>query len=226
MKTKSAATKTSLKIMLTLSIAFTSIFNSCKKDTLIFVKPKLKESVDDTTKTTTPPTNQMGFTHFIGERFGGGIVYHLWKDSSAAEHGLIVTILDQSNSQFWSNVDLNGIGWAAQYTGDGLSNSNAIISQNGHTNSAAKMCLDLVLEGQSDWYLPSYDEFDLLGQNRLNVNKKLESINGANVLLNETLYWTSTERDYKKAWSYSFGNNFNGDTFKSDYQYVRAIRSF
>ena len=71
-----------------------------------------------------------------------------------------------------------------------------------------------------------YDEFDLLGQNRLNVNKKLESINGANVLLNETLYWTSTERDYKKAWSYSFGNNFNGDTFKSDYQYVRAIRSF
>ncbi len=224
MKTKSAATETSLKIMLTLFIAFTLILNSCKKDILIFVVPAVNESVDDTT--TNIPTNQMGFTHFIGERFGGGIVYHLWKDSLAVEHGLIVTITNQSNSQVWSNVDLNGIGWAAQYTGDGLSNSNAIISQNGHINSAAKICLDLVLEGQSDWYLPSYDEFDLLGQNRLNVNKKLASINGANVLLNETLYWTSTERDYKKAWSYSFGNNFNGDTFKNDYQYVRAIRSF
>lgn len=226
MKTKSAAKETSLKIVFILLIAFTSIFNACKKDTLIFVKPALKENLDDTTKTTAPPTNQMGFTHFIGERFGGGIVYHLWKDSSAVEHGLIVSIIDQSNSHVWSNVDLNSIGWLAQFTGDGLRNCNAIVIQNGHTYSAAKICLDLELDGQSDWYLPSYDEFDLLAQNRFHVNKKLETINGANILMNESIYWTSTERDYRKAWSYSFGNYFNGETYKSSYQYVRAIRSF
>jgi hypothetical protein len=36
--------------------------------------------------------------------------------------------------------------------------SNAIVGQEGLTNSAAALCLNSTNGGQSDWYLPSRDE--------------------------------------------------------------------
>jgi len=46
---------------------------------------------------------------------------------------------------YWSNIDDTEIGVVAQNTliGSGVANCNAIIAQIGHTNSAAKYCLDL-----------------------------------------------------------------------------------
>ena len=32
------------------------------------------------------------FTHYIGEEFGGGVIFHLWKDAQGIEHGLIVSL--------------------------------------------------------------------------------------------------------------------------------------
>jgi hypothetical protein len=29
------------------------------------------------------------FTHSIGEKFGGGVIFHVWKDDQGIEHGLI-----------------------------------------------------------------------------------------------------------------------------------------
>ena len=43
-----------------------------------------------------------GFTHYIGEEFGGGIVFHLWKDSSGIEHGLIVSKSETTSE--WQTV--------------------------------------------------------------------------------------------------------------------------
>lgn len=60
----------------------------------------------------------------------------------------------------------------------------AIVAQNGHTNSAAKLCLDWSDSGQSDWYLPASDELAKLWQLRFNVNKTLESISGADFAFN------------------------------------------
>jgi hypothetical protein len=34
------------------------------------------------------------FKHYIGEEFGGGVIFHLWKDSKGIEHGLIVDLND------------------------------------------------------------------------------------------------------------------------------------
>ena len=34
--------------------------------------------------------SQAGFEHYIGEIFGGGIIYYLWKDLQGIEHGLII----------------------------------------------------------------------------------------------------------------------------------------
>jgi hypothetical protein len=167
-----------------------------------------------------------GFTHYIGEEFGGGVIFHLWKDNLGVEHGLVVALNNQSTSQTWSNVTGTQIGATAQSSWNGLTNSNAIVAQNGHTSSAAKLCVDLVSGGQSDWYLPSVDELSLLWHNRFNVNKTLSTIGGASILPFFDVFWTSSEYLALNAWYFNFGNGYAINIAKSTAFYVRAIRAF
>ena len=166
------------------------------------------------------------FTHYIGEAFGGGVIFHLWKDAQGVEHGLIVDKTDLSTSQFWSNVTTTLIGFTAQSSLFGLSNSSAIVGQAGHTSSAAALCLNSTNGGQSDWYLPSIDELSLLWHSRFNVNKSFLTIGGATFLPISAGYWSSTENSTNNAW---FFYGYNGDasiSFKSNPNYVRAVRAF
>lgn len=167
-----------------------------------------------------------GFTHYIGEEFGGGVIFHLWKDNLGVEHGLIVALNNQSTSQTWSNITATQIGATAQSSWNGLTNSNAIVAQNGHTSSAAKLCVDLVSGGQSDWYLPSVDEISLLWHNRFNVNKTLSTIGGASIIPFFDVFWTSSEYLALNAWYFNFGNGYAINIVKSTALYVRAIRAF
>jgi len=166
------------------------------------------------------------FTHYIGEAFGGGVIFHLWKDAQGVEHGLIVDKTDLSTSQAWSNVSSTLIGASAQSSWDGLSNSNAIVGQAGHTSSASALCLNSTNGGQSDWYLPSIDELSLLWHNRFNVNKSLSSITGATVLPFSAYYWSSTEFDYNLAWYFFFNDGLAYPNYKNYSYYVRAVRAF
>jgi hypothetical protein len=52
-----------------------------------------------------PPGPQLpgSFEHYIGEHFGGGIIFFLWKDSLGEEHGLVVDIYDLLNNAAWNN---------------------------------------------------------------------------------------------------------------------------
>ena len=165
------------------------------------------------------------FTHYIGEQFGGGVIFHLWKDNAGVEHGLIVDLVDQG-PMIWSNTNSSAYDTSANNKWDGLINSNGIINQEGHTNSAAKFCLDLVSNGKNDWYLPSIGELSLLGDNIFNVNKTLSSINGSQVL--ESLYWSSTNSTGYNAstiFSIAFNRSFSSLAKSSDI-YFRAIRRF
>jgi hypothetical protein len=137
-----------------------------------------------------------------------------------------VALTDQSTTQAWSNVSSTLIGATAQSSWDGLSNSNAIVGQAGHTSSAAKLCLDLVSGGQSDWYLPAIDELRLLWHNRFNVNKSLSTIGGATVLPVNANYWSSSESLNNVAWYFNFGNGLANNLNKSNPNYVRAVRAF
>ena len=167
-----------------------------------------------------------GFTHYIGEEFGGGVIFHLWKDNAGIEHGLIVDKTNLSTAQVWSNIDATLIGSLAQSSWDGLSNSNAIVSQGGHTSSAAALCLNSTNGAQSDWYLPSIDEISLLWHSRFNVNKSLSAIGGATVLPNSAFYWSSSESDDYYAWSFYFYTGNAGNANKLTTFYVRAVRAF
>ena len=165
-------------------------------------------------------------THYIGEEFGGGVIFHLWKDNAGVEHGLIVDKTDLSTSQVWSNIDLTLIGPSAQSSWDGLSNSNAIVAQAGHTNSAAALCLNSTNGAQSDWYLPSIDELSLLWHSRFNVNKSLSAIGGATVLPRTGFYWSSTEIFNRDAWNFHFDDGAANYSGKNLTFYVRAVRAF
>jgi len=167
-----------------------------------------------------------GFTHYIGEEFGGGVIFHLWKDALGVEHGLIIDKTDLSTAQVWSNIDAILIGSSAQSNWDGLSNSNAIFGQAGHTSSASALCLNSTIGGQSDWYLPSIQELNMLWNNYYTVARSLTQISGATQL--QAAYWSSTEFGYDSyAWTFSFNNgSASYGTNKGFAHYVRAVRAF
>ncbi|MFM8840694.1 MAG: hypothetical protein ACKOFB_06315, partial [bacterium] len=172
---------------------------------------------------------------FIGEYYGGGVIFHLWKDAQGIEHGLVVATSDL-NQTTWSNVTNVLIGNTAQSRFDGLSNSNAIVNQGGHSNSAAKLCLDYVSNGFDDWYLPAVEQLGILWTNRFIVNNTLSSIQGSGQLYIGNLegspnfyYFSSTERDNDDVWMFEFAIGkpyyaINGSKWYT--QNVRAIRSF
>jgi hypothetical protein len=99
--------------------------------------------------------------------------------------------------------------------GYGLGNTNFIVNNIGNGNYAAKLCYDLVLNGYSDWYLPSKDELYKLYINRTAIGGFATAI-----------YWSSSEPNYNQAWSQDFynGNQSNGP--KNYTNYVRAVRAF
>ncbi len=167
------------------------------------------------------------FTHFIGEHFGGGVIFHLWKDTLGIEHGLIIDKRDLSHGQVWSNNTTILIGPTSQSIWDGLSNSNAIVGQAGHTNSAADLCLGSTNGLQSDWYLPSIQELNMLRKNYYLVDRSLSQITGATRLAFN--YWSSTEYSAGRALSLAdvYGADFMiFSSDKNDPLFVRAIRAF
>ena len=133
--------------------------------------------------------------HYIGELYGGGVVF--WVDQTGS-HGLICSMVDLSTSQEWSNIASTFIGATAQSNWDGLSNSNAIVSQSGHTGSAAKLCLDYTNTDYgtgvyNDWYLPASDQLSLLFIAKYQVHKTLESDGNSSTTALMEAYWTSSE---------------------------------
>ena len=177
--------------------------------------------------------NSGSFAHYIGEEFGGGVIFHLWKDAKGQEHGLVVDKTDLNISYEWSDISDVEIGQAAQSNREGLINSNAIVNQMGHSKSAAKLCLDLISAGENDWYLPSKQEMYLLWNNYFTVSNSLSQISGSSQLSYKEFksYWTSSEFNKTMAWSFDFekgtGVYFdNGNTSKNSKNYVRAIRAF
>ena len=171
------------------------------------------------------PTTPGTFTHYIGEQFGGGVIFHLWIDAQGIEHGLIVDKVDLSSSQTWSNITTILLGPTAQSSWDGLNNSNAIILQLGHTNSAAELCLNSTNAGQNDWYLPSIQELNMLWNNYYTVARSLSQISNANQL-SYAIYWSSVENNATTALNFDFRFGYPYDYGKSVLNYVRAIRAF
>lgn len=176
---------------------------------------------------TAESVNGYGNSHYVGELYGGGVVF--WVDHNA-EHGLILSMVTLSTNQAWSNVTSTLIGTTNDW--DGITNTTSITGQSGHTSSAANLCEDYTNADYgsgtfSDWYLPSIAELNHLWNNFYEVQKALTNDGNASTMpLIKNPYWSSTESELSMAWTFHllYGSPYGYP--KSAPYYVRAVRAF
>ena len=104
------------------------------------------------------------FKHYLGEDFGGGIIFNIYKGSDGKEHGLIVAKTE--TLVIWNNTDTI---LGANSTFDGVYNT-AKMGAGG--NSPAFNYVTSLGQG---WYIPAIDELVILYQSRFYVNKALKA---------------------------------------------------
>jgi len=151
----------------------------------------------------------------LGQSYQGGKIAYIDK---TGKHGLIAAPSDQIAGIQWDNGTFPNdhvTGATGTAIGTGQANTAAIVKAQGPGNSAAKLCDDLVLNGYSDWYLPSRDEL-----NQLYLN---QTVVGGFAYLD---YWSSSEYDSNYALGQSFGSGYPYSFSKSETLAVRAVRAF
>lgn len=170
------------------------------------------------------PASGSSNAHFVGESYGGGVVFYTWDNGA---HGLIVSLTDQCCNG--STIGKFSAGTATNtlaYNGSGgasTSNQTAFTTITGGGVGAGKKNTLLILASQGlgngvkyaaryaneysilsdgilydDWYLGSVDEYHLLANNYPQVlaNNSFTPLNGPN-----KDYWTSTEINLNEAFT-------------------------
>lgn len=152
----------------------------------------------------------------IGVLGFGGVVAYLFQpgDSgyvSGQSHGLIMTTEYLGSANWGCQGKLIG---TSLKIGSGASNTSAILKACFAVDIAARICDDLVLNGYSDWYLPSWEELEVISYN----NKLIGQPNG--------IYLSSYERDLNNAVGVDFYKGVGINLPKSSSTGVCAVRAF
>jgi hypothetical protein len=186
------------------------------------------------------PVSAGSFVHWIGEKYEGGTIAHLWKDNLGVEHGLILcenNVVMQtggtpqpqgpffpSPNQLWPSFPTG----APLSETDGAANTSAIVTQFGSTNPyyAAYACDQLVYGGKSDWYLPSLYEMIAIRQNAFAINLAIQALGSGNLINAEYFYWTSTIYNSSSAMLVGGFYYLSSWGAINSQNYVRAIRKF
>ena len=189
-------------------------------------------STSTTTTTTIPKTSSTmaSVSYKVGDTGpGGGIIFYKdlarpvgsqyfeaacagWSDGICGGDD----IADPQPAWGCRGVALSGADGSA--IGDGKQNTADIVKECKEARIAALLADDLILGGQSDWYLPSKDEL-----NQMYLQKS--AVGG----LASWAYWTSTEfgRESKLGAVYQvFSNGVHSALLKSSVSRVRPVRSF
>jgi hypothetical protein len=170
------------------------------------------DTLFDNPTASTTYTFTMTPSFYIGENYGGGIIFYI---DSTGLHGLISATSDQSTYKAPWGCQGTLIGGTGTAIGTGDANTEAIVAGCPTIGIAAQICDTLVLNGYSDWFLPSKDEL-----NQMYIQKNLINMNNTNE------YWSSSEYDATRAWCQIFLNGVQGTCLKDDLCCVRAVRAF
>ena len=164
--------------------------------------------------------NEVSFTTLsVGQAGpGGGIVFFNKGNSTSSWQYLETATSDQSTGLAWGCTGLS-IPGTQLAVGSGEANTSLIVAGCNEASFPAKICDNLSLGGQTDWFLPSSDELNLMYKN-------LHTNNQGN--FSDSYYWSSTEDGASHAGSLSLisGHAGNGSMPKHLTLYVRAVRAF
>ncbi len=148
----------------------------------------------------------------IGDYYAGGIIFYI---NATGEHGLIMTPNDLNTGEPWGCYGTFITAWD-EGIGGGQPNTSKIVNNCG-TGTAAQICDALVLNGYSDWYLPSKGELYAMY-----VNSFVYGLSG--------IYWSSTEDNFQGVWIMAWTLDSDGNFVSYDRNItninVRAIRTF
>ena len=159
--------------------------------------------------------------HFIGESYGGGIVFYVYDNG---QHGLIAATADQNGGAAirWYGGTNTNTRARADGVGAGLKNTAIIIANQGPVDGnafAATVCNEysVTVGGVTydDWYLPSKHELNLLYLQKTVVGG-----------FSSNYYWSSSEFGNSNA---RFQDFFSGSQYfatKPNPFRVRAVRAF
>jgi hypothetical protein len=155
----------------------------------------------------------------VGQIHGGGIIFYV---DSTGQHGLIASL-----------EDLGAYPWGCSGTlidstsidiGAGLDNSNRIALNCFSTDTTAAIaCLNVIINGYGDWYLPTLQDMQVIKDNL--YDKSYTQYFGTS----EGSYWTSSEINGTEANAFQL---FTGGQFgtsvplKSQLRMVHPVRTF
>jgi hypothetical protein len=188
---------------------FTSTLTGLMPSTTYYVRAYATNSVG------TAYGNEVTFTTpllSIGMSYAGGIVFDL---DSSGQHGLVCAPSDQG-AYPWGcyGTDIPNTSTAV---GTGATSTANIVAGCAQRPIAASVCADLVLNGYSDWYLPSTGELQFM-YSRLH----LQGLGG----FGGPQYWSSSQLNPYTAWFVYFGNGVVNYNYKYNNAQVRAVRAF
>jgi len=147
----------------------------------------------------------------------------LWATSTYSSADILTITNDAS-----AYNDVLGIGL-------GYKNSLAIVGQGNDTTTAAGAARAYAGGSQSDWYLPTTAELNVLCQWARNVAQSVTTVctggtlntgTGASGGFSTVGYWSSSEYDDSFAWAQGFSNGNQGGNLKNFTLYVRPVRAF
>jgi len=156
----------------------------------------------------------------VGASYGGGVIAYLLQSGDigydpSVQHGLIAATSDQSTGVQWYNGSYTNTYATGTAIGTGLSNTMAIIANQGAGSYAAKVARSYRGGGNTDWYLPSKDELNKLYINRVSIGGFASAF-----------YWSSSESFSNYVWNQYFLNGHQVNGGRLGPGYVRAVRAF
>ncbi|MEO7209451.1 MAG: hypothetical protein ABIY35_00785 [Chitinophagaceae bacterium] len=184
--------------------AFMLLAISCNKE------PLPTQALPDTQmENTTALTGHVGY---IGERFGGGIIFYI---NSSGKHGMIADTVDLAPAT-WSNVTNVLTGASGSLVGTGRANTHKIVLAQGRNgNYAALECAKSTHSGFTDWFLPSSNELFYL-------NSQKDIVGG----FKGSYYYSSTEANKDECFLEYWPVGWFDLNFKLWVISVRAIRYY
>ncbi len=167
-------------------------------------------------------TGNNGFTHYLGEVYGGGVVFHVFQDSTGQTHGLIVS-LDElgADTAAWVSASYDWSVPNALSNWNGASNCDSIIAYANGNFTLAQLCRNYNGGGYNDWFLPAIYQLTLVFTNLYNVNKTLSKIGSP--IETQGGYWSSTMVGPTNALYYNWGISYSATNIQ---RLARAVRTF